>query len=143
MVGLVMVATALSLPARAHAWASLCCMPWQAPDQVILSPDGRFAYSSSYDITLVMRRDPDTGALTVLDSYDQGAGAMELSRDGSSLYVASWNSPLIAEYARDSQTGLLTARGMWAQHSSSGAYADLQVSNDGRHLYASDPERDA
>src|SRR4051812_39157073 len=111
MLVLATVAVALSLPARAHAWASLCCMSWQAPDQVLISSDGRFAYSSSYDITLVMRRDPNTGALTVVDSYDQGAGAMELSRDGSSLYVASWNSPLIAEYARNSQTGLLTARG--------------------------------
>jgi 6-phosphogluconolactonase (cycloisomerase 2 family) len=143
MVALAAVAAALSMPARAHAWASQCCMAWQAPDQVLFSGDGRFAYSSAYNVTLVMSRDPDSGALTVLDSYDQGAGAMELSRDGSSLYTAAWDGPLIAEYARDSQTGLLSARGMWAQQSHSGAYADLQVSNDGRHMYASDTQRDA
>jgi 6-phosphogluconolactonase (cycloisomerase 2 family) len=143
MAALAAIAAALSMPARADAWASRCCGPWQAPDQVLFSGDGRFAYSSSYDITLVMSRDPDTGALTVLDSYDQGAGAMELSRDGATLYTAAWDSPLIAAYARDPQTGLLSPRGMWAQQSYSGAYADLQVSNDGRHLYASDPGRDA
>jgi 6-phosphogluconolactonase (cycloisomerase 2 family) len=143
MVALAAVAAALSTPARAHAWASRCCEPWQAPDQVLFSGDGRFAYSSAYDITLVMSRDPDSGALTVLDSYDQGAGAMELSRDGASLYAAAWDSPLIVEYARNSQTGLLSATGGWAQQSRTGAYADLQVSNDGRHLYAADTGRDA
>src|SRR5436853_6340111 len=100
MVVLVAVAAVLATPPPAHAWSSLCCMPWQAPDQVVISNDGRFAYSSAYNVTLAMARDPATGALTVVDSYDIGGGAMELSPDSSSLYVASGSGPLMAEFAR-------------------------------------------
>src|SRR5436305_11271722 len=107
------LAACLSMPVRAHAWASVCCMAWQSPDQVVVSSDGRFAYSAAYNVTLVMSRDTQTGALTVVDSYDGGGGALELSPDGATLYVASPDSPAIAAFTRDSQTGLLTPRGVW------------------------------
>jgi 6-phosphogluconolactonase (cycloisomerase 2 family) len=143
MVVLAMAAAALSLPARAHAWASSCCGPWQAPDQVLLSSDGRFAYASAYDVTLAMAREPDTGALKVIDSYDAGGGATAMSPDGTSIYAADFHSESIAAFSRNSQTGLLTVTGRWLRAGTSSPFKDLQVGRDGRHVYATDQYRDA
>jgi 6-phosphogluconolactonase (cycloisomerase 2 family) len=139
----VVCAAALSVsPPPAAAWSTSCCLPWDAPHQIVLSPDGRFAYSAAYNITLLLARDPDTGSLKVLDSYDAGGGAMELSPDGSNLYVAATDGPYVSAFARDAQSGALTRTGTWAGASQT-VYSDLQMSHDGRQLYLSDTGRDA
>jgi DNA-binding beta-propeller fold protein YncE len=142
MVALAAVVVALSIPTPAHAWSSLCCMPWQAPDQVLISADGRFAYASAYDITLVMARNAETGALTVIDSYDAGGAAMAMSPDGSSIYAADIRGESIAAFSRNSQTGLLTVTGRWLRPGGT-KFTDIQVAPDGRRIYAADPQRDA
>jgi 6-phosphogluconolactonase (cycloisomerase 2 family) len=133
------------LAPSAGAWSQFCCMPWDAPMQMVFSADGRFAYADSYNITLVLARDPDTGALTTIDSYDVGGGPIALSPDGSTLYVSDTTqsySARITALARDPDTGLLTRVGTWAGDDYA-RYADFEVSRDGRQLYAADTRRDA
>src|SRR4051812_4930245 len=78
------------LPAVAGAWETRCCLPWQRPGQLAITPDGRFAYASDYQAAFAFARDPSSGALRVLDSYDaDGGGTTELSPDGRDLYVVS------------------------------------------------------
>jgi hypothetical protein len=142
MVVLAALAVGLSMPARAHAWASSCCGPWQAADQVLISSDGRFAYASAYDVTLAMRRDQDSGALSVIDSYDAGGGATAMSPDGTSIYAADIRTESIAAFARDPQTGLLRVTGRYLR-SANYPLKDLQVAADGRRVYATNQYRDA
>src|SRR3954465_15254145 len=84
-------AAALALaPAEAGAWTGSCCLPWQRPAQLAITPDGRIAYASDYTVALAFARDPSSGALSVLASYDaNGGGTAELSPDGQTLYVVS------------------------------------------------------
>jgi hypothetical protein len=142
MMATVAAAAVLSIPAPAQAWSSSCCMPWQAADQLLISHDGRFAYASAYNVTLVMRRDADSGALTVLDSYDAGGAAMAMPPDESSMYAAADRGEAISAFARDPQTGLLRVTGGWFR-SGSGEFTDVLVSADGKRVYAADPYRDA
>src|SRR3954466_13845359 len=100
-------AAALALaPAEAGAWATSCCLPWQRPAQLAITPDGRFAYASDYTVALALARNPDTGELSVIDSYTaSGGGTTELSPDGRTLYIVSTVYPTIAQFRRDETTG--------------------------------------
>jgi 6-phosphogluconolactonase (cycloisomerase 2 family) len=139
------VALLAALPSSAGAWSSFCCMPWGTPMQMVFSADGRFAYADSYNITLVLARDPDTGALTTIDSYDVGGGPIALSPDGSTLYVSDTTqsySARITALMRDPNSGLLTRAGTWAGDDFA-RYVDFEISRDGHQLYAADMRRDA
>jgi DNA-binding beta-propeller fold protein YncE len=142
-VALLAAVALLAWPASPAGAATSCCAPWGPPSQVVLSPDGRFAYTDSISATLVLARDSETGALTALESYGVGGGAMALSPDGSTLYVAGINDATIVALSRDSETGLLSVVGTWKGPDAGGPYAGLEPSRDGRQLYASDFRRDA
>jgi 6-phosphogluconolactonase (cycloisomerase 2 family) len=138
-------AAALSLGAPpAGAWTRSCCLAWQQPAQVAISPDGRFAYASDYTVALALTRNPDTGELSILDSYDaRGGGSTELSPDGRSLYVVSTQYPYpeIAAFSRDEASGALTAIGNYrsgnASHGSR-PFRDMAFTSDSRTVYLTD-----
>ncbi|MEA2410881.1 MAG: hypothetical protein QOC77_1442, partial [Thermoleophilaceae bacterium] len=44
----------LAAPTTADAWTRSCCLAWQQPAQVAISPDGRFAYASDYTVALAL-----------------------------------------------------------------------------------------
>ena len=122
----------------AQAWTRSCCLAWQQPAQVALSHDGRFAYASDYTVALALARNPDTGELTVLDSYDaRGGGSTKLSPDGRSLYVVSIQWPEIAQFSRDEATGKLTAIGNY-DGGAARSFRDLAFTSDSRTAYLTD-----
>jgi 6-phosphogluconolactonase (cycloisomerase 2 family) len=139
------LAAALAIaPAGAEAWSGRCCMPWQQPAQLAIAPDGRFAYASDYAVTLALARDPQTGALTVLDSYDAPGGrSTELSPDGRSLYTLDSHAPAVSILARNESTGRLTQLGGYSSADFASRFEDIAFSPDGRHAYLSDSGRDA
>jgi len=100
------------------------------PRSVTVSPDGTSAYVASFnsDAVAVFDRDAATGALTQKPgtagciSEDgtggacangvalNGAVSVTVSPDGTSAYVASFNSDAVAVYDRDAATGELTQK---------------------------------
>ena len=128
---------------------------------IAVSPDGRDVYVASFRASAVtaMRRTPG-GGLRVLgcvadggrggcaapagDSLD-GAGAIALSGDGRSAYVASYYSGSITAFARNRSTGALADRGCAASGREGGCAAipndslrgasGVAVSPDGRSVY--------
>lgn len=104
--------------------------------EMIISPDGRSAYTASYNGArglAAFARDPGTGALTQLPGVDgcysgDGSGedgpgsctdvralfsggdgrGMSMSRDGRFLYVASQGADSVLVFARDAATSRLT-----------------------------------
>jgi DNA-binding beta-propeller fold protein YncE len=99
----------------------------RAPRQLVLSPDGRFAYvaADSSNAVDILARDPDTGVLhpssCVSDNGTDGTCAdgaalrgpsgLALSPDGANLYVAARTSGAVVVFARDPATGGLRQTG--------------------------------
>lgn len=99
----------------------------RAPRQLVLSPDGRFAYvaADSSNAIDVLARDTTTGALRpqscVSDNGTdgicadgaalRGATGVAISPDGTNLYVAARASGAVAVFARDTATGELHQTG--------------------------------
>jgi 6-phosphogluconolactonase (cycloisomerase 2 family) len=140
-----LAAAALALmPAQGDAWETSCCLHWAAPAQLAISPDGRFAYASDYEAVFAFARDPSSGALSVIDSYDvrDGGGSTELSPDGRSLYVISRvvyrADPKIIQFSRDETTGALTPLGGYGRDIAS-EFGDIVLTHDGRTAYMSGP----
>jgi 6-phosphogluconolactonase (cycloisomerase 2 family) len=129
------------------------------PSAIALSPDGLHAYvtSESLDTVLAMQRDPASGDLTLIASYNaqspglagvklDGAKDIALSPDGAHVYVAARNDNAIAVFARDAGTGVLTLVENRVDGQSGGSGAPvilglqgvvaIHVSDDGRSLYA-------
>src|SRR3954447_83936 len=133
-------ATLALAPAEAAAWATSCCLPWQRPAQLAITPDGRFAYASDYGVAIAFARDASSGALSVIDTYDApGGGTTELSPDGRTLYAAATDDPIIAEFRRDEATGALTHIGDYrATPNGSRRYQDIGFTHDGRSAYVTD-----
>jgi WD40 repeat protein len=100
-------------------------------EAVLLSPDGKFAYSYSYDNgqVAILARDPATGALTQADdtgacigpanisgdcssarypgAQSDSAHAIALSPDGRFLFTVGYMQPIVGVFARDATTGAL------------------------------------
>ena len=136
--------------------------------QVVISPDGDnvYAVASNTGALLVFDRNPATGALTQkagaagcirdvpgVTTCGDGRGlasasGVEVSSDGSHVYVAGANSSSIAIFDRDAGTGALTQKAGTAgcvNEDGSDGCADGQflvfvtrtaISPDGNHLYA-------
>lgn len=125
---------------------------------VALSPDGRFLYATGFDDDALVRfaRDATTGALTspnvtshaagVADGLD-GPRSVEISRDGSRLFVTGDVGSVLAVYRRDRESGLV--RRIQAETDdgrTANALAGVRataVSRNGRHVYAAAPIDDA
>jgi DNA-binding beta-propeller fold protein YncE len=142
-----MAAAALALmPAQGDAWETSCCLRWAAPAQLAISPDGRFAYASDYQAAFAFARDPSSGALRVIDSYDvrDGGGTTELSPDGRSLYVISRviykADPKLIQFRRDETTGALTPLGGYGSgRDGASELGDIVFTHDSRTAYLSGP----
>jgi DNA-binding beta-propeller fold protein YncE len=130
------------VPATAGAWTDSCCLPWDQPAQLAISPDGRFAYASDYTNAFAFARNPDTGDLSAIDSYRAtGGGTTELSPDGRTLYVASTVFATIMQFSRNTATGALTPIGEYDSGKPRNAareFQDIEFTHDGLSAYASD-----
>jgi 6-phosphogluconolactonase (cycloisomerase 2 family) len=132
--------------------------------RVVLSPDGRFAYvgtDSDRGAVSEFERDPDTGALRQLSPPDacigftvchragafQGAETLTMSRDGRSIFAASYATSSVVVLRRSPETGALdvvprscvkdpksrhpcsgTAPGLWGPR-------EIVLSPDGKYAY--------
>jgi DNA-binding beta-propeller fold protein YncE len=99
----------------------------RAPRQLVLSPDGRFAYvaADSSNAVDVLARDAETGVLhpqsCVSDNGTdgicadgvalRGASGLAMSPDGANLCVAARTSGALAVFARDPASGRLRQTG--------------------------------
>jgi 6-phosphogluconolactonase (cycloisomerase 2 family) len=86
---------------------------------VIISPEGGHAYVAGYvdNAVALFARNASSGALTFVGMYKDGApgidglngaNALALSQDGSTLYVAGRKDHALAVFRRDASTGALT-----------------------------------
>jgi 6-phosphogluconolactonase (cycloisomerase 2 family) len=120
-----------------------------------VSPDGEHVYVASFndDSLAVFGRDPDSGALALIEVHVDGvngvdglngARAVAISPDGAHVYVASSRDDAVAVFSRNPGTGALTyverkKNGAGVLDSMNGARA-VVVSPDGAHVYvAADP----
>ena len=121
---------AVLFSAEAHA------LPWQQPEHMVVSPDGRHVYVSSGQGLLALARDQRTGALELVGSYPlaqsasnvQGVEPLAISPDGLSVYATPNQVPAgtpfkppIRAFARDPITGLLDPRSVEGPPSPMGA----------------------
>jgi 6-phosphogluconolactonase len=119
------------------------------PHSATLSADGRFAYvcDLGLDRVLVYRTDPARAALIPADppfaSVPPGAGARHsvLSGDGRFLYVVNELGGSVSVFQVQARTGALTPGETVSTlppgfHGENGS-AEIQLSPDGRFLYAS------
>jgi predicted outer membrane repeat protein len=121
--------------------------------RVIVSDDGQFVYTASYDSDSVtaFRRDISTGKLTHIATYTQGvngvsgldaATSVALTPDQRYLFVTGYNSDALTVFARDPETGLLTfvqsvKRGDWgAGLPALDGARDVVVSPEGTQVFA-------
>ena len=114
-----------------------------------ISPDGQFVYvaGSQSDALAVFRRDADTGHLTFETSFFDapddlgldGAFDVEVSPEGTHVYVLGRESDSLTAFARDMATGDLT-HVQTLRHGVGGINGldypfQLTASPDGNHLY--------
>lgn len=126
-----------------------------------LSPDGAHLYAGSLTILRAFARDPSTGMVTLLASYEGGSGGIAdlirvgrivVSADGAHVYVGgarivpqpggSIVVDAVLAFARDETTGLLTFVGSEiAGLDEVSGIRELDIAPDGGHLYlASAPD---
>ena len=121
----------------------------ETPAALAISADGRFAYVAGGDEVEVLRRDPLSGSLTLLQRVVQGqdsvngirgAADVALSADGRFVYVAGADSDAVVLFARDTSSGELDFIGAWQDGLASveglGGVARLLLSPQGDYLYA-------
>jgi 6-phosphogluconolactonase (cycloisomerase 2 family) len=136
--------------------------------QIVFSPDGKFAYVASAwnSAVFVHSRDPVTGALTCIDSVNQGingvtgldiASLLAMDNEGKSLYVvdahgtASYTNA-IAWFNRNPSNGALNYLScitdvsdsvIIAQKYSPPGITSIAVAPNGRHVYIADKSGNA
>ena len=125
-------------------------------EDTIVSHDGTQVYFSGIEGVTRFQRDPATGLLSfaeLVEAPDQ-EGSMELSIDGTELYLASANSPgsvAVFEVAADGSLSLLEVERAGVVDPDDGAprpeglarAEDLTISPDGRYLYVASQADDA
>jgi 6-phosphogluconolactonase (cycloisomerase 2 family) len=144
------------------------------PSSVTVSPDGRSVYAASFTDDAIVRfdRDTTTGALTPAGCVDDNdppegpddcaqstnglddLGSVAVSRDGKSVYGASFGDSAIARFTR-STTGAITPAGCVDDNDGEGrdacarstngldAAISVTVSPDGESVYATGVHDDA
>ncbi len=114
------------------------------PFDLAVSDDGRHVYVAGHasQAVAVFARDAGNGSLAFLEAVTDGlldAGNLPhhmcLSRDGRSLYMATFHSQLVA-FSRDAQTGHLALAEVEEVGELLGATAHCVVSGDGRFVYS-------
>ena len=128
------------------------------PLAIAVSPDGRNVYiaDSGDDALAVFERDPATGALSFLEAQRNGEGgvrglqfaqAVAVSPEGRHVYTAAARDDALALFNRDPDTGRLTFVDAYFNRQGQILGLDgattVQVSPDGRHLYAGSQDDDA
>lgn len=125
--------------------------PLSYPYSLALSPDGRDVYvaAGGEDALSVFQRDPDTGALTFIETQRNGKAGVDglatpyhltVSPDGSHVYATSFGDHALTVFQRDPATGRL--RFVEAQFNGLHGVEGLDdpdfvtVSPDGRYVYA-------
>jgi 6-phosphogluconolactonase (cycloisomerase 2 family) len=142
--------------ARDPATGALTELDWHGPrgQTLAISPDGRWVYvgvqGDSSGAIQVAARDPSSGVLTHVSSYTGRAGAprignvndIALSLDGRQLYVAQTNDDGIQVLNADPESGALSfAEADYSNPRDGpmrGAPGEIELSPDGRFLYAAD-----
>jgi len=115
-----------------------------------VSSDGNYVYATGYadETVVVFRRDASTGALTWVQTLEEGVGgvdglylpvAVTLSPDGGNVYATGHWENAVAVFGRDPLSGELTflqtlKDGAGNVQGLEGAYG-MAVSPDGAHLY--------
>jgi 6-phosphogluconolactonase (cycloisomerase 2 family) len=118
--------------------------------RLALSPDGAHLYATSNadDTVSTFSRDAGTGALTFVETLEQGVGGLvslngafgvTVTPDGAHVYVTSTASDMLTLFARDPGTGQLTFVQLYDDDAPgidglNGA-AGVLVSPDGLHVY--------
>jgi 6-phosphogluconolactonase (cycloisomerase 2 family) len=130
-----LVASFAAATVTASATTTRCCMPWQAPGNIEVSPDGTHLYVSDPHVLVAARVDRSTGELSAIDTYDSVGSSIEMPPDARHLYVAGGNYPRFSAFARDTATGALTPIAAPDLPEDAG---DMVSSPDGRQLYIAD-----
>jgi 6-phosphogluconolactonase (cycloisomerase 2 family) len=134
----------LALVAHAPAPAQMLVDGLAGATAVLVSPDGAHVYVAGRDddALVTLRRDAATGALSfveaLLNDVDvteglDGAAALAITADGTSLFVAGSSSRL-ATFARDPASGRVTQVASVPVERSRGV-PGLAVTPDGRRVY--------
>lgn len=119
------------------------------PRALDVSPDGRSVYvAAGQNALVVFERDPDTGALTFVQTLTDGVdgveglnrpGAVMVSPDGAHVYAVSGQDNAIAVFSRDADTSTLAPVQVVVndQDGVSGMRGPQHatISPDGRHVY--------
>ena len=117
-------------------------MPFDEAGQLVISPDGENAYVAAEYLLIVFARNEATGALTKLDFVERGGRTLEISPDGRFVYQTGDDPSAhfgVVSYRRG-QDGRLSKAGSY-DAKDPGAPADIQVSPNGRQLYATGSNR--
>ncbi|MDZ7291295.1 MAG: beta-propeller fold lactonase family protein [candidate division KSB1 bacterium] len=110
-----------------------------AVNSVTVSPDGNYLYTGAENAINVFVRNPNTGRLTLLQSYPrEGVHGMALAPDGNHLYATRGPQYTIEVFARNHLNGTLqldetikdSAAAHWAWPTT--------FSPDGRHFFITD-----
>lgn len=114
----------------------------EVPQMMQISSDGEHFYLSGDDVIQVYDRDTNSGGLTSIGfTTHVGAGVMNMSDDGSALYVADINGADMTAYARDDDNQSATFGELDSVAISNISLTgltdifDIAQSIDGRHLY--------
>ncbi|MBB5142132.1 beta-propeller fold lactonase family protein [Desulfovibrio intestinalis] len=110
---------------------------------IVITPDGGFVYvaSGTMGLVSVFSRDPASGNLTYVQSFNAGSlsGIMlrdlAVSSDGKYLYVGTYGSSNLLVCSIDEDSGVLTLSSILAVTGTGGS-AHLAVSSDGLSLYS-------
>lgn len=117
------------------------------PNDIAITPDGKFLYVSSYasSAVTIFTRQEGTGALTYVGKVVNGVGGVttlsaafgvDVSPDGKTLYVASPTSNAVTSFSIDASTGLLTLIDSDTPTTGVAGIVSLSASPDGKNVYA-------
>jgi 6-phosphogluconolactonase (cycloisomerase 2 family) len=143
-----LAATAVLVATTSTAAADERQLRWGSPGGMVVSPDGRNVYAAGVR-TVTFSRDPESGALTELDSHAPTGVALAISPRGDWVYIGAdgrYGGQGVAVAERDAASGLLTH--VYTYKGGQGApligrVTDVVMSADGGQLYVAQGKDDA